>query len=91
MKITDIKGTRKRFKCERLCGHKPSRLSVKASRVAESMDEFTDVIVATNPANAISVTPMPGINFEIASVKAVSDPANSYQGIVPRVTAIVLE
>jgi hypothetical protein len=78
-----MNGTRKRFRRARPRGQAPSRLKVNDSRVALSMDEFTEVRVAIRPANAIIDTPMPGMNFAIASVKAVSEPASSCQGWSP--------
>ncbi len=91
IKSTAMKGTRKRFRRAKPSGQSLSRLRVKASRVALSMEEFTEVRVATKPAIAIIITPPRGMNFAMASVRAVSEPASCCHGTVPKVTAIVTE
>ena len=85
------KGTRTRFSQESMVGQAPSRLRVKLSRVAESMEELMEVSAPTMPAMAMMVTPRPGKKTLMVSDRAVSEPANCCQGVVPRATVTVRE
>jgi len=56
-------------------GQLPSRLRVKLSRVAESMEELTEVSAPTMPAMPIRVAPGVPRKSRIVSEIAVSEPA----------------
>ena len=59
--------------------------------MAESMAELTEVRVAIMPVMPMMGTPIVGQKREAASVRAVSDPANSAKGTVPTVTMVTEE
>jgi len=88
---TATQGVRQWLSRENCRGQTRSRLSEKASRVAESMAEFTDVRVAMIPVMPIIGTPILGQKREAASVRAVSEPASSANGTVPTVTMVTEE